>query len=141
MKNWPPVLWAVFFALIGFLGAFGDVLFKLYSSIDILKYYLLWGVALGSFFYLMGKNATDTHIHHYVLAMIVLSFTCYQTPFVTLVHGVFNGIMIEGGSRWGYDPIWTYGPKKAAKQDSAAIRYQNFELTRLQTAHDNRIKY
>ena len=119
MKNWPPVLWAVFFALIAFLGAFGDILFKLYHQIDILKYYLAWAVVLGSFFYIMGRNATDTHIHHYVVAMIVLSFTCYQSPFITIVHGVFNGIMIEGGSKWAYDPIWTYGPKKVGKETPA----------------------
>ena len=119
MKNWPPVLWAVFFALIAFLASFTDILFRFYNQIGILKYYLAWAVVLGSFFYIMGKNATDTHIHHYVLAMIVLSFTCYQSLFVTLVHGVFNGIMIEGGSRWGYDPIWTYGPKKEAKETPA----------------------
>lgn len=126
MKNWPPVLWAVFFALIGFLGSFVTILIRLYSEIGILKYYLAWGVALGGFFYYKSKNATDTHIHHYVLAMIVLSFTCYQSQFISLVHGVFNGIMIEGGSRWGYDPIWTYGPKKATKLSASAIRLQNY---------------
>ena len=30
MKNWPPVLWAVFFAMIAFLGAFADILGTFY---------------------------------------------------------------------------------------------------------------
>ena len=25
---------------------------------------------------------------------------------MTFLHGVSNGVMIEGGARWGYDPIW-----------------------------------
>jgi len=139
MKNWPPVLWGVFFAMIGFLGSFASILFKLYNQINILNYYIAWAIALGGFFYYKGKGATDTHIHHYVVAMIVLSFTCYQSPFISLVHGVFNGIMIEGGSRWGYDPIWTYGPKKQQKLSASAIRLQNYELHRLQQAHQSRI--
>jgi hypothetical protein len=24
----------------------------------------------------------------------------------TLLHGFFAGMMVEGGCRWGYDPIW-----------------------------------
>ena len=35
-----------------------------------------------------------------------MSFICYQSIFVTVVHGYFNGMMIEGGARWGYDPVW-----------------------------------
>ncbi len=35
-----------------------------------------------------------------------MSFICYQSIFVTVVHAYFNGMMIEGGARWGYDPIW-----------------------------------
>jgi len=36
-----------------------------------------------------------------------MSFLCYQDKFFTLVHGFFNGMFIEGGCRWGFDPIWT----------------------------------
>lgn len=35
-----------------------------------------------------------------------MSFICYQSIFVTVVHAYFNGMMIEGGARWGYDPMW-----------------------------------
>ena len=30
----------------------------------------------------------------------------YQHPVITILHGWANGVMIEGGARWGYDPIW-----------------------------------
>jgi hypothetical protein len=35
-----------------------------------------------------------------------MSFICYQSVFVTVVHAYFNGMMIEGGARWGFDPVW-----------------------------------
>lgn len=25
---------------------------------------------------------------------------------MTIVHAYFNGMMIEGGARWGFDPVW-----------------------------------
>jgi hypothetical protein len=133
MKNWPPILWAVFVALLAFLGAYADVLLHLYKHLGIMKYYILWAIALASFFYYMGRHATDTHIHHYVLAMIVLSFTCYQNVFLTVVHAIFTGIMIEGASHYGYDPIWTYKKHSAIEQEQrrSQIRYENHELSRL----------
>jgi len=35
-----------------------------------------------------------------------MSFICYQSIFVTVVQAYFNGMMIEGGARWGFDPVW-----------------------------------
>lgn len=46
------------------------------------------------------------HIHHYFLAICVMSFISLQTRFMTVMHGFFHGMFIEGGARWGYDPIW-----------------------------------
>jgi hypothetical protein len=108
MKTWPPILWAVFFSLITFLLTLFIVIFHYYLIFDLELIYLFWGIGLLLYFLYMGRNAKDTHIHHYVLAMIVLSFLGYQSKFLTIAHGIFTGIMIEGGSRWGYDPIWTY---------------------------------
>lgn len=90
-----------------FLAAYLGCLIYFYVKADVALYYLIWGVVLAVFMFVKSKRSSDTHIHHYVVAMIVLSFTCYQQIFITIVQGVFNGIMIEGASRWGYDPIWT----------------------------------
>ena len=54
----------------------------------------------------MSKLSDDVHIHHYVVGMIVVSFACYQNILITVCHGIFNGIMVEGVSRWGYDPTF-----------------------------------
>lgn len=108
MKNWPPVLWAIFAALIGFIIFIVIVLFKYYFQWDLQFRYPAWGFALAFFFWYKSRAASDVHIHHYVLAMLVLSFLGEQNWLVTATHGVFNGIMIEGASHYGYDPIWTY---------------------------------
>ena len=46
------------------------------------------------------------HLHHYLVAMVLQSVLGVQVPFMTFVCGLMNGTMVEGGARWGYDPIW-----------------------------------
>jgi len=108
MKTWPTVLWIVFVVLIGFLGALAVILVRTYYAIGVGVYYIIWAITIALYFYYRGRGAIDTHIHHYVVAGIAVSFICYQNIFLTLVHGIFCGVLIEGGTRWGYDPIWVY---------------------------------
>jgi len=35
-----------------------------------------------------------------------MSLICYQSVFLSMIHGFFNGMFIEGGARWGFDAIW-----------------------------------
>lgn len=109
MKNWPWYLWALFCTLVLFIGFSLTYIFYLYYSIGFFYTYIgLIALAALSFYgitkYFSGTR--ELHIHHYVLGMFVITFTCYQNGFVTVLNAVFAGIMIEGGSRWGYDPIW-----------------------------------
>jgi hypothetical protein len=119
MKNWPPILWAVFFAGLAFIGYTLWYIFSLYASIGILFYYelLLVGIIGGivAFAYL-NSDHYEFHFHHYCLGMLVMTFACYQNTFVSAIHAIFNGIMIEGATRWGYDPMFYYheGPTQAA---------------------------
>ena len=39
--------------------------------------------------------------------MVLLTVLGYQSPVITFYHGIFNGMMIEGGGRWGYNTIWS----------------------------------
>jgi hypothetical protein len=70
--------------------------------------YGLWGFFFLAYFLFRGYTAKTQHIHHYVLSMIMVSFICYQSKFLAIVQGIFNGIMTEGSTRWGVDPIWDY---------------------------------
>lgn len=55
------------------------------------------------------------HFHHYNLGFVMMLFICYQDSFMTFLHAVFNGIMIEGLARWGADDLWE-------KQDDPCTR-------------------
>ena len=52
------------------------------------------------------RNTHDLHIHHTNIGMFLTLIFGYQNVLVTVFHGIANGVMIEGGARWGYDPIW-----------------------------------
>jgi hypothetical protein len=43
--------------------------------------------------------------------------------------GFCNGMMIEGGSRWGYDPIWIRNekPKEIKMADDKAVKERDEE--------------
>jgi hypothetical protein len=109
MKNWPWWMWCIFVGLLLLIFSILAYLFFLYYTIGFLTIYLgLLVAVIGAFAgitFLLRKNY-NLHFHHYVLGMFVMTFSCYQNAFVTVLHGIFNGIMIEGASRWGYDPIW-----------------------------------
>lgn len=109
MKNWPWFLWALFLGLITLLLSITSYLFYLYSTIGFALIYVGVLVIILGGVWLQGKYlgpAYHLHIHHYFLGMTVTILVCYQNTLLTLVHSIFNGIMIEGGCRWGFSPLW-----------------------------------
>ena len=124
--------------MIALIGAFLVILTNHYRQANALREYAIWGVLLFAYFYIRSRSCDEVHIHHYTLSMIVLSFTGYQSAFVTAICGIFNGIMIEGASFWGYDPVFQHNkhPKpnphklKARKAlDVSRIKIENQRLT------------
>jgi hypothetical protein len=81
-----------------------------YMSMGLVYYYIAWGL----FIYAAMKwntkrqkeNNKHIHIHHYFVALVLMSFIQLQNPLMSNIHGFFHGMFIEGGCRWGYDPIW-----------------------------------
>ena len=108
MQKWSFVLWLIFVGMILMLLYLAMVVISTYMRIGVLKYYLVWAVFLLLLFGLRSIGAADVHMHHYVMAAFVVSFVCYQSVLLTFVHGLACGIMIEGGTRWGYDGIWQF---------------------------------
>jgi len=110
MKDWPKYMWVIFIGFILLMGAMACYVGYLYYAIGYLKAYAILAVIILAYIVIRTKrekaNGRHLHIHHYFLGMIVMTFSCYQSNFVTLLHAIFNGISIEGASRWGYDPIW-----------------------------------
>lgn len=109
MKNWPPILWVIFIGMIGLIGFTISYIFQMYAIIHIAFYYevLLVAIIVGviGYAYLISDKY-EFHFHHYCIGMFGMIFACYQNIFITAVHAIFNGIMIEGACRWGYDPIF-----------------------------------
>lgn len=108
MKNWPPILWAIFIALIVFLAALIRFVVKVYMALHIIKWFVLGLGIFGAWFYYKSRGATDIHIHHYVLGSFVTAICSYQDWFITGISGLFSGITIDGLARWGMDPIFEY---------------------------------
>jgi len=62
-----------------------------------------------------------------------MMYSCYQSNFITILHALFNGITLEGGSHYGYDPVWEKNTEpsattKAAKEDQlmSQARFHNY---------------
>ena len=55
----------------------------------------------------------------------MLAIICYQSPFISAVYGFFNGMAIEGGCRWGFDPIWekVSSEKNSSEADTKSVKF------------------
>lgn len=137
MKKWPMYMWVIFLGLLLLIGTIILYIFFLYSTIGFLTTYIYIFSGIISTFSLITyklRNDYDFHFHHYTLGMVVMVLTCYQNGFVTVVHAVFNGLMISGAARWGYDPIWIKkGLEPAncigdlARFEASRVREENFK--------------
>ena len=66
------------------------------------------------------RDTHNLHIHHTNIGMWAAIMCGYQHPVITIFHGWSNGVMIEGGARWGYDPIWERKQLKDEKQQRSS---------------------
>ena len=81
----------------------------LYVEAGVTWYYGLILISTILFFtvptYILRKTH-ELHVHHTNIGMFFALMLGYQNVLVSILHGIANGVMIEGGARWGYDPIW-----------------------------------
>ena len=110
MKTWGWFLWLYFCCWLVLIGYSFYTAFKGYSESGVKGWYIIWIVVVVGYMYWNTKRLAPedyhVHIHHYVISCLVMTILCYQTPFLTFVHGFFNGMAIEGGARYGFDAIW-----------------------------------
>lgn len=111
MKTWGAGLWTIFLSMAVVVVALLYVDYTDIHACDALIRYLVYGAALVGFFVWNTKRLAPVgrhlHIHHYVVGFVINSFIGYQCVLLTIAHGFTMGMMIEGGCRWGFDPIWT----------------------------------
>jgi len=90
------------------LGVLGYLL-AVYIINRYIYWYIIWFVIILLFFVIVTcalKKSHHLHVHHYTIGMILVVLIGYQSIPAALMMGFCNGMMIEGGCRWGYDPIW-----------------------------------
>lgn len=133
MKTWGPALWAIFVSIVV------SILFLIYLDMkdlqqcDKLTRYVVYLGALIAFTVWNTKRQAPEkviHIHHYCIGFLIVTIIGYQSELLTLVHGFAMGMMIEGGCRWGFDPIWT---PVHANCDDEKILEANMEHTHTPT--------
>jgi len=110
MKTWSRAMWCFFFLFVALIVAIlYDDLSSLHT-VGYLKYYILWAVIfLGLMGWMNNKQTAQgkvIHIHHYFVGVTMCTFICYQDVLLSVCHGFFFGMFLEGGCRWGYDPVW-----------------------------------
>jgi hypothetical protein len=123
IKKWPLTLWIIA-AVIGCLAlAIVGYMIYAYVRAGVWYWYIAWTALVLLTFVLITvifRKHYSLHMHHYTVGMIVIVLIGYQSIPASLVMGFCNGMMIEGGSRWGYDPIWVKKKAPAPKPAEGA---------------------
>ena len=128
MKEWPKILWVVFISIIVLgLGIFGYFIYA-YIRAGVIFWYMGWCVLIALFFVLKTvilKKTHYVHMHHYTVGMVVILTIGYQSIPAALVQAFCNGMMIEGGSRWGYDDVWVKRKPPSPRADQVEQAQQS----------------
>ena len=109
IRRWNGGIWTVAIVLlIIMLGGLGYLIYLWNSAGIVWAFFAILGVELIFFVTVtcVLKRTHYLHVHHYTWAMMCLPLLSLQAGFATFLCGWINGVMIEGGARWGYDPIW-----------------------------------
>ena len=110
IADWGKGMWMLALSLLLLIAAILFVICSSYIRLGIFEYYILYAVFLFSVMVWNtqrnAKKGRYVHIHHYTLGLILMSFISIQSPFASVVHAFLHGMFIEGGCRWGFDPIW-----------------------------------
>lgn len=133
MKDWPMILWIIFLGLVILVATIVVYILFLYSSIGYLDAYIT-GIStfVGVFIFLykwyslLGYNL---HVHHWFLGAALQAVMCYQNGWITALHAIFAGIMTEGASRWGYDPLFE-APHFLSEKSALAMTKMAQSVTR-----------
>jgi hypothetical protein len=111
MASWPLSLWLLFDTLVVLLIVLTASVYFDYKRAGIAKRYLIFTSFTLIWFLTNSALNKIVHVHHYSIGMLAVAMLAHQSDKVTVLHGLANGVMIEGASRWGYDPIWPQSSK------------------------------
>ncbi|KAF4556588.1 LCCL domain-containing protein [Elsinoe fawcettii] len=69
------------------------------------RYLLLYGIFCGSLLLMLAIPRMNIRIHHYILGLLFLPGTSFQTRPSLLYQGLLVGLFVNGIARWGFDPL------------------------------------
>ena len=132
MKTWGRGMWLLFAGEVVLVVSILYILGHAYIEVGILKYYAVWGSALVSYFAwnTHRRQPCELHIHHYVVALVLMSFNSYQSPYASAVHAFCHGFFVEGGCRWGFDAIWETS-NGLEKKNNILLNHKQSEVRKL----------
>lgn len=121
IKKWPKILYFIALGVLCIVLAVLAYFIAVYIIDKYIGWYILWFFIIILFFVVVTLALRKTHhihVHHYTIGMVLILLIGYQSVPAALIMGFCNGMMIEGGSRWGYDPVWVKneGPKEEKQQ-------------------------
>ena len=109
MANFTCHHWVLLATLIVVVVGVAGYLIYLYLLAGVIWVYAGILLVIALFFTIptcVLSKTHDLHVHHTNIGMVIITILGYQNPLVTILHGIGNGVMIEGGCKWGYDAIW-----------------------------------
>ena len=110
MKRWRLGMWILWIVvMIIVVGAFVNLCFVLYDSGMLLSYIIVLILLAGTVSILTwnySQQGYELHIHHYCFGFVFAALSGYQDIIISASQAFCTAIYIEGGCRWGYDPIW-----------------------------------
>ena len=108
IADWSITTWIVI-SVTSVLGVFGMIYLGIkIKAMGMIRWYscqFLLLVALIGLMIPFFPNRT-THIHHWTMGMIATTFLSSPDFITAAIHGIMNGMMVEGGATWGYDFVW-----------------------------------
>ena len=109
MKEWPAKNWIFFCCCAVFVIGVVATLIYHYVMSKVALYYLcaiLLIIALILIPAILLRKTMYVHVHHYNFGMLWVVLIGYQSYFFAVIAGVANGMMIEGGAVYAYDPVF-----------------------------------
>lgn len=105
IKNLPGGIAAITFVLLAiFLGACGQT-YTIWKNNKFFPYLAAYSIVFTTLIVMAFVPEETLRIHHYILGLLILPATAFQTTVSVLWQGLAVGMFLNGATRWGYDSI------------------------------------
>ncbi|KAK9240950.1 hypothetical protein V1525DRAFT_447511 [Lipomyces kononenkoae] len=105
IQNLPGGIAAITFVLLTiFLCACGQA-YVIWKNNKFFPYLYAYAIVMVTLIVMAFVPNLTLRIHHYILGLLILPATAFQTTLSLLYQGLAVGMFLNGATRWGYDSI------------------------------------